>query len=758
MRSTILLVRIVLLLLIASWSTDGIGQQKITEGKMDFGLVSAKLVDEESFPGTPEQLEQMIAGIRANADMTFYWNEDYVKVLKPIAPQDTLTVIYDLEAGLAYTLKEVMGEEGYTVEKTPESTVAAADLPLGEPFPTPIFGLDCYEFVVESPNVQEMKIYTTKDLDFSDNPAISPLQNSNGFMVKTKIVGDGVEMIMGIRSFTPKIEDESIFAIDTINRTNFTETRNDLIQNFEDSETLLEQVDEDFGEFESSAANHDLLNLIIADSWIDAGGYPVSWIMESKKDIDRANILRILVEESNILEKDVAKIEETLDSYGLNSPKVKLLLQHMNWASAPNDIKVDALVLGYSQDILSQSDTRSQIITNLERAKLLSRDNSDLKNQYLSGQVDLGTLMNEILQFTALPKKEVTSDEQILTEIKVFFTLLSDQFLNLEIFQKEDFIYISDGSYDHRIRLSDLKPYDYDRDNTSNSSSFSMITDFNFYNNLIPIVSQLAADQGSDLVFALYKYNGRVDNNIDEYDYESVLETFSGIFTPQDYVYLNIYPKNSGDPLLPLGISFDFHPLSENEELSLRSPFAGAYYAGTDYISSQSKEKFVQFLRAHMDEFDLTDAVINEIAESIRYDLIQDPNYLMRYLPNVKINCNITFKITPKSRYSPKFTAEKDDFKHAYPSLYRVIQDDFQATDFSYDAENHKVNFNYEGQSYTVDPGKINMLNFIKDHLTESKSGKRLFFIRKLSVTEKEYYYLSDEVAQELKAILSLKI
>lgn len=733
-------------------------QTKIKEGYIEYSLISAEIIDSNSVL-TQDQLKQFATTLEAKISMSFYWNEDYVTVLKydPIS-QDTLKGTVDIKAGKMYDYKTLMGEKSYTVQEVPETNKETfQQLPEAEKDFETILGLKCNKTIIEIPGSGYSELLCAEDLDFSQIDALTPLMTNHGFLARTRIISDGAKIEMGIKTFSPKIEDESIFFIDTLGRTNFSSMKDDFTEGFEKWDEEEKRINQEFGEFIPAGLNNNILQNLQKDGYLNAEDYKVNGIIEDKTNIDKTYILNLLLKKTLLIEEEPSnKIDSIFDVYDLNSPSIKLILKNPRWKYNPSSQNKDAILVAYSQDYLKEEAARKLIFKNLLSAHLITQEAQSLGNEYINGKVGLETLISEMKQFHPLDQKTVVNDDQLVDEIRKFYLLVEDA-LPIKVLKNGDNLIVSDGKYEHQMPLNDFKTYDYNNSTSSESIYLDTVNlDLSFYQKLLPFLKQIGADHNLNKTFSIYTYDGIYHHNIEEYDIDDIAEIYPVIDRPKSFLFLNTFEKGLGDPLYKFGVSFDFHPLSENEELYLDNPFIGDVDAGIDYITTPAKLSFIKYMTDNAITYNLSKDDISEFSTNILNSLVNDSDELLNYLPNIKISVNRLYDKTSRSQYEPMFDEKKNDFKHAYPSFHEVLKDDFIATAFEYDTENHKVNFMYKGEAQTIDPGNQNMLDFIRENLKESKSGRKFFFIKQLSVIKKEYYYLTEVEATQLRQMLDV--
>lgn len=733
-------------------------QTKIKEGYIEYSLISAEIIDSNSVL-TQDQIEQFAAIMEEKISMSFYWNEEYVTVLKydPIR-QDTLKGVIDIKAGKLYDFKIFMGEKSYTVQEVQEiNKENYQQLPEAEKDFETILGLKCQKAIIEIPGGGHTEMLCAQDLDFSNIEALTPLMTNHGFVAQTRIIGDGAKIVMGIKTFSPKIEDESIFLIDTMGRTNLSSMKKDVMEGFKQWDEEEKKINEEYGKFTPSGANNRILQNLQNDGVLNAEDYRINGILEDKTNIDKTYILNLLLQKTLLIEDEPSnKIDSIFDKYDLNSPSIKLILDNPSWKTNPSSQNRDAILVAHSQDYLKQESTRKQIFKNLLSAHLLSEDAQSAGNEYINGKVGLETLISEMKQFHPLDQKTIVNDDQLIEVIRNFFLKIKDEF-SLQVLKKGDNLSVSDGQYEHQMPLNDFKTYDYKNSTSAESIYLDNIQiDLSFYQKLLPILKQVGADHNLNKTFSIYNYEGIYHRNIETYAIEDITEIYPAIDRPKSYLFLNIFEKDLGDPLYKFGVSFDHHPLSENEELYLKNPFIGDVDAGINYISTPTKHTFIKYIKDNASNYNFNEEDLSLISSNIKKSLIRGSEELLTYLPNIKISVHKVLDDVSRSNYTPKFDETRNDFKDAYPSFHDVFKNDFIANSFVYDSENHKVKFIYQGKEQTINPGKYNMFNFIKENLKDAKSGKKLFFVKQLSPYKREYYYLTESEVTELRRILDV--
>ena len=168
-------------------------------------------------------------------------------------------------------------------------------------------------------------------------------------------------------------------------------------------------------------------------------------------------------------------------------------------------------------------------------------------------------------------------------------------------------------------------------------------------------------------------------------------------------------------------------------------------------MSTKTKNKFIAYLTEHHKEFGLDDKSLSSLVEELASTIFPNKDLLLSKLPNRKL------VIREDGFNPPRFPEGSNiDFKKAFPRLYKVIGDDFPATNFKYDSEADKIYFSYNGQQHTVNSGTENMVDFIKEAFNKSTTGKQLYQEIGANIFETVYYYLTPQEKKQISEIVKI--
>ncbi len=765
-------IKIISIIILFILSKQGLSQ-KYYEGKLEIGLLSVESSTDE--PLSPELRAEIETAFQMEATMTVYFTKEKLSILKENPLNGKSREVYDLINRKLYKFFSIGDQDSYTSSHLPDDNSSEHN-PLGlddfgeaKKVEEKLFGLNCEQYEINN-EVSNLKTVVTKDIEINKIFNISMMPSKYGLMLKMSIddTNQGIVMTLGVKSFSPSIDDLSVFAMDTIGLVN----QNKLLSDFSDAftEHALQEKEtlEKFGEYKTEGINNDIVENLISQGALDLENYSIKSILSDKVNIDIPSILLLPSYSGNLLRNMTQNEQKSiLESAGIISPSIEKLFKH----SVSDSTKItkesfyDGICIAAIKDHMEKSETKLNIVNNLQLMGLLSESETNISRSYVDGTSSLSDLMSTIPQLIQLKQVIVTSDDEISNHVSNFYKKIFEAIkVEIGISQENNFIHLKDGNQNYSININDLKNINYEQSYTDENQNEVIYNDstflnYIFYSKLLNPIKQIGSDHALGKSFNIYKLIPPHTNLIDSESYDLLTNFYPFLKMDNNPIFFQYVTSERYDLFTKIGTSFSYHPDNFDNQITLGEYEWGSFDGITEYITSDTKNAFIIFLNQNYESFSITKDQAKMKSDLIQSQLITNSDQLLNYLPNIKITVNTFFSETPKSEYTPRFSNDRDDFKDAYPSLYRVIKDDFLASNFYYNETEHKVHFEYNGENHSVSPGDNNMIKIISMLMKESTSGKRLYPVNRFSsfsLTEETYYYITPQQKNELSKILKL--
>ncbi len=742
--------------------------QKYTEGVFEFGLISLERTSDS--PIDSNTLPLMKETVEAQLALTVYFAKDMIAIKKTDALGSDIRGVFDLSKHKVYEFKNISDQPAFTVSDIPQ-TISDAENELlshitfgeGKVLEEKIHGLSGVQYEIENDGLS-FTFIATEDIVVNDVLNMYHLPFAKGTIIQASMIANGLKFTIGVKSFSPEIPDRKIFTIDTIGLMNFTKQRqaiSDAMNELDEEEKLKK---EKYGEYKPHSSNNDIIRNLAEEEALDKDNWRVSQALENHTDYDIPSILLLAKDETTGLAvMDRPSLKKLFTRYNMLSPTLEYILSdsESNWNKIPNHLKYSAICIASIKDLLDNHFSRAQIASNLASMDLLDSGGDSVAISYLNGKAPLKDLLNEVNVFTRLMEGIAITDDEIYKHVVSFFDIVSTKMgIHLQVTKKDKRVTIKTGETSYYTDINNLKEPDYrNRDEDDTPQIYFDTTRINarFYQKLMNVVKQIGVDNNTGMAYSIYQLTPPFVREIDKYEYNEITTAYPWIRIDEDAIFFQQFPKKEysimeGD----VGCSFPYHPDADNKEVTIGNFRFGDKDAGVDYVTSSQKNEFIEYLKTYYQDFGISREILDDHISQIQQSLIKGSNELLGYLPNTKITVDKVFDITPRSEYHPRFTPENNEFKDAYPSIGYIIGDDFLATQFMYDSEEHKVSFVFNGQPYKVDPGDRNMIRFIQSNMKNSKSGKQIYPVPSFSVTEEQYFYLTPQQKISLGRIIPL--
>ena len=722
--------------------------QKITEGVFEFGYISHEI--------TKDSVDETLTGpfIKQLTNLpktNIYFTSDRLAIISEDPLGSISHGVIDLIENKEYTFSEISGVKSFTVSDFDSDQ--GSPLPLmskfgeGKQLDKKIFGLTCKEYTAISGDVTSTLI-TTKDLELPEVNIFNSMVTDGGFMVSMDVADNsiGFSFKMGLKSFSPVIKDRSVISIDTTGMTNVNNFQKEFHEGLKDFAQSEAEINEKFKDEKPPVANKELIQKLIDQGILDIEIYSVSSALNEEELYD---IPTLLIETSSRKKGfallDRKEIKDRFEASNMLTESVEklLTLEDSEWSKIEEEYKMEAITLAVIKDHLASKKTRKQIIENLDRLNYGDFSNHEIGQSYLSGRIDLKDFLGGLPFLDNLEIGTIKDDQDLFQHINTFFSNAFNRLnLDVKITGDNKVMVLENGVYKTSIDLLNVKRQ------SGNYQENKFEPNEELYNHLLDYVKQISKDNNQSLGFGLTRLSPPFTTKINYYS--TIVEAYPPIKIDQEALFF--YTTPSTTPIEEsIGTSFPFHP----DNIFLWEIRLGSFHlrssSGKEYVSTKTKNKFIAYLTEHHKEFGLDDKSLSSLVEELASTIFPNKDLLLSKLPNRKL------VIREDGFNPPRFPEGSNiDFKKAFPRLYKVIGDDFPATNFKYDSEADKIYFSYNGQQHTVNSGTENMVDFIKEAFNKSTTGKQLYQEIGANIFETVYYYLTPQEKKQISEIVKI--
>ena len=205
--------------------------QQFTEGVFEYGLISYKISKDSS---DKRIISSVIKQLESTPDIKFHFTPTRLSVSTPDLIDKGLRVVIDLETYQEYNFATIAGVESFIInEEEPDLSriiIINEEYGEGKKLSEKIHGLSCTEYSSDNGD-ESVKFITTNDILLPDSTKLNSMMTNNGFLLSMNTNTDlGLSFTMGIKSFSPVIDDHTLLSIDTMGMNNMTTLRNDFMQ------------------------------------------------------------------------------------------------------------------------------------------------------------------------------------------------------------------------------------------------------------------------------------------------------------------------------------------------------------------------------------------------------------------------------------------------------------------------------------------------------------------------------------------------
>ena len=286
----------------------------------------------------------------------------------------------------------------------------------------------------------------------------------------------------------------------------------------------------------------------------------------------------------------------------------------------------------------------------------------------------------------------------------------------------------------------------------------TIILNLDFYNKLLKTIKQIDADYNLPYAFAMYDFDVAFKLGIEDYDYKYILKKLPDIKRNNLEFVLNRFLTEEYDIFLDVPISYKFHSAKIDKQIRLRSLKIGDVDGNTEYVTSLIKQKFIKYLHDNSLIYKVNANRIKEIEKEIQNKLISGNYSLLDYIPN--FGYTYSFFSDPflmDTKYVPYIDSSRNDFKNVFPDLNNLVNGEFDATEFKFDADNHKISFEYQNISYSISASKMNMLQTIAKILKANNNEAKIYKLY-IGFGDTKYYYLTNNQKSDIEKLINYNL
>lgn len=409
-------------------------------------------------------------------------------------------------------------------------------------------------------------------------------------------------------------------------------------------------------------------------------------------------------------------------------------------------------------EMVSDRNNRKTIIANLIAEGYQFKAGADtVISEYLSGNLDASDLFLSVQGMHPVPLFYKTRDKQkIESEVRNLLVMVFPE-LNeeLKVWITHDsshmFIHVSTNKFEYR---SDIYR-EYHMDEEGNEKPQKKLKEFSFdvafLSDFEKVLKQMGADYQKGRIFGFRSFADNLEGMQLE-DYILITNAHPELSLFKTPWYIGALDILKADWFADITIAY------RNSEMAYyQSSFNSLYLCSTfiEYLPSDRKATVIEFLRNHQQDLNLNEEVIKGIAERLQFELIELNDDISRCIPGIQITVSRTYE--PFLSQLPIDTS----FSELFPGLYTFIRQDFNPTIMGLSDDASEMYWRDGlGHIDTIPMNfhstKESVLAFL--HKKLRPIGYGIYTIPSLLITEKTYYYLSDQQKDELEEIMDIQL
>jgi len=724
---------------------------QVTQGQYEMGLLKWELTDD--FPGDSTMAATIVD--RMNTELKkskFAFNQNYIVTYGVDEYGDEIgRTLFDSKNNVSYTFMQSEGIQFYQIDtiKAPTSPQMEVSLESTKKLTEKRFGFNLEESTYLFAGKEITFVHTSDVIQPEGNTStLSPIP-MDFFMVEMRITEMGLVLSMGITDFSKEISNEKVFSTS--------------IEGYQSRREFLSGLEEAF-DFEDEkqkgeGINLDILEKLNDDGFFEETPYDFNYFWESNVSVDKFRILELMKNDATqVINLPIDSLESVMLSNNMVSPKAFDLFEKCTSKNADLETseKWNLLMLCALRKHLDQKENRVIITENFKEKNKAFGFSETAFNDFTEGKIQLEEFLLKAKIFHKLATGKVKNNKDLTKAARDFLnTALKKDIPDLKVKKKKNTLIISDGKREHSVLLNSLKEIDYDNYNEK-KDTYGYVESFeigaSLFNELLPKVKQIAADNKLKYSYAIFDFREIFQGGIG-YFY-SLNKAFPEIkIFESEYVLLK-FASDDYD-LDGIGVSFLQKNAVELRQLEMIRMLIGDVDAGIEYITTETKDKFVDYLERNQKSRGLTKESLKETKKSIYENLYQAESQLIEMIPNLS-----TTVMSDHGLREPNISPERNSFKEVFPTLDKIVQGSFDAKNLTYLKEERKIALDFNGENYQLPRGNLEVMTEVAKILRKQENSEMDVYVQLglwPSSVSQTYYYMTRKEKKELQQLLGIR-
>ncbi len=405
-------------------------------------------------------------------------------------------------------------------------------------------------------------------------------------------------------------------------------------------------------------------------------------------------------------------------------------------------------------EMVSERKNRETIIANMSLDGYRFKQGSEkTKTDFLNGQVDVSSIFLAVDGIYPIPPFYKTKDKSKIEKevqnllVQIFPILAGELKVWITLDSSSRRLHVSTDKFQYQAEV--YREYDGDEEaevrNLKKLNEFSF--DSEFLSDLEKVLKQIGTDYQNNKIFGFRSFSDNL-TDLQTGDYELLTKKHPELSLFKSLWYVGALDRNFADWSADIKITYRntdmAHYQSQFLSLYLCSSFA-------EYLPSERKKNVIEFMRRYQEDLNLSDEVILTREENLQSELIELNDNLGRFIPGIQ------YRI---SRMPDEFLNQipsNTSFSNFFPGLYAFIRQDFNPMLMGLSDDASKMYWKDESGKLDTVPMNFNsteesILAFLNKKL--KPTGYGIYTIPSFRLTEKEYYYLTQQQKKELEIIL----
>ena len=433
---------------------------------------------------------------------------------------------------------------------------------------------------------------------------------------------------------------------------------------------------------------------------------------------------------------------EKFRAYKILSPTVENILLDAIEDNNP-EINIANLVVGAAlYDQLNVSKNREHITNRLRSIypeKMPDFDHQ--KARFLSGEI---TFPDFLLQLNFLEEIKV---DTIYTSVEIK-TVLDDFFsqalgsLGIEVEIREDSLDYILENLDRAYHLP-KSVFRYLPEVKSNNSYLT--TNYDFYEDLIPYLIQIAKDNNQNISFGLRKMRRTfqfIDVRIFEEPYQYLSQGF-------DKLVLQSIPRSDIKRYTSFSLTAAKNGVTCGSFVALKSLFITGQIGTQIYISTQDKIDYIKLVSDEISNEDAAVAANEDLAKKLLY-----PEDLSSFLQHFS-----SFNYSKREDFGASLQlldSTERDLRSCLPELFQFLRTEININDIT--LNRGEVSFAYDQQTYSCRNSESDLLACINEILQDNKMERLIYRLPMVSDQYLHLFYLSAQEKEKLEGLFGTEL